>query len=44
LEKRFIKVIVLLDPRLAPDLERQTEAWRGRGGRILDPWSTTHRG
>jgi hypothetical protein len=44
LEKRFIKVIVLLDPQLALDLERQTEAWRARGGRILDPWSTTHRG
>lgn len=41
LEKRFIKVIVLLDPRLGSDLERQTEAWRARGGRILDPWSTT---
>ena len=44
LEKRFIKVILLLDPRLASDLEGQTEAWRARGGRTLDPWSLLHRG
>lgn len=39
LEKRFIKCVLLLDPSLEPEALHRTEAWRGRGGRILDPWA-----
>lgn len=40
LEKRFIKVVLILDPNLAADAERQTETWRQQGGRILNPWES----
>lgn len=38
LEKRFIKVVLLLDPALEADAQRQTESWQQQGGRILNPW------
>ena len=38
LEKRFIKVVLILDPNLAAEAERQTDTWRQQGGRILNPW------
>lgn len=39
LDKRFIKCLLLLDPALETEALQRTEAWRSRGGRILDPWS-----
>jgi hypothetical protein len=38
LEKRFIKVVLLLDPGLEADAQRQTESWQQQGGRIFNPW------
>lgn len=38
LEKRFIKVVLLLDPGLEADAQRQTESWQQQGGRIFSPW------
>jgi hypothetical protein len=38
LEKRFIKVVLLLDPGLEADAQRQTECWQQQGGRIFNPW------
>ena len=38
LEKRFIKVVLLLDPGLEADAQRQTVCWQQQGGRIFNPW------
>ena len=38
LEKRFIKVVLLLDSRLEAEALARTESWRAQGGRILNPW------
>ncbi|NBP23838.1 MAG: hypothetical protein EBU81_04620 [Proteobacteria bacterium] len=38
LEKRFIKVVLLLDSGLEAEALARTESWRAQGGRILNPW------
>jgi len=40
LEKRFIKVVLLLDPTLATDALSRTDTWCQQGGRILNPWES----